>query len=108
MADGSNEAAAPTSSELFDFSIPIPPPPPPPLMGTPLVRRAFGCISGLARPCRNQAGAASPHDRDRIFRADVEQEEQFQYAKTHCLSSYYSIFVARLAIMVCINIEPNI
>ncbi|KAK4789311.1 hypothetical protein SAY86_020630 [Trapa natans] len=74
-------------------------------MGTPLLRRAFGCVSGLARPRRNRAaGAASPHDRDRIFSADVKQEDQFQYAKTHCLSSYYSVFVARLAIMVMLAI----
>ena len=35
----------------------------------------------------------------RIFHRDVEKEE-FQYASSHCLSSYYSVFVVRLAIMV--------
>ncbi|KAH0969155.1 hypothetical protein GBA52_028967, partial [Prunus armeniaca] len=34
----------------------------------------------------------------RIFHRDVERD-QFQYANAHCLSSYYSVFVARLAIM---------
>ncbi|KAK7252977.1 hypothetical protein RIF29_37317 [Crotalaria pallida] len=40
----------------------------------------------------------------RIFRRDVEKEEEFQYASTHCLSSYYSVFVVRLAIMVMLAI----
>lgn len=40
----------------------------------------------------------SPRGR-RIFHRDVEKEE-FQYASSHCLSSYYSVFVVRLAIMV--------
>lgn len=39
----------------------------------------------------------------RIFHSDVEREE-FQYASNHCLSSYYSVFVARLAIMVMLAI----
>ncbi|KAJ1408782.1 Signal transduction response regulator, receiver domain [Sesbania bispinosa] len=39
----------------------------------------------------------------RIFHRDVEKEE-FQYASTHCLSSYYSVFVVRLAIMVMLAI----
>lgn len=41
----------------------------------------------------------------RIFHRDVEKEE-FQYASSHCLSSYYSVFVVRLAIMVS-EIFPN-
>ncbi|KAH1163452.1 hypothetical protein GLYMA_01G164800v4 [Glycine max] len=39
----------------------------------------------------------------RIFHRDVEKEE-FQYASSHCLSSYYSVFVVRLAIMVMLAI----
>ncbi|KAM7262611.1 hypothetical protein ACFE04_000294 [Oxalis oulophora] len=39
----------------------------------------------------------------RIFHRDVEQQN-FQYATTRCLSSYYSVFVARLAIMVMLAI----
>ncbi|KAK2427002.1 Histidine kinase 1 [Trifolium repens] len=39
----------------------------------------------------------------RIFNRDVEKE-QFQYASSHCLSSYYSVFVVRLAIMVMLAI----
>ncbi|XP_019172391.1 PREDICTED: histidine kinase 1-like isoform X2 [Ipomoea nil] len=44
--------------------------------------------------------------RRRIFRRDVEEEEEeeFQYASTLCLSSYYSVFVVRLAIMVMLAI----
>lgn len=43
--------------------------------------------------------------RRRIFRRDVEEEkEELQYASTLCLSSYYSVFVVRLAIMVCMCI----
>ncbi|XP_071722106.1 LOW QUALITY PROTEIN: histidine kinase 1-like [Rutidosis leptorrhynchoides] len=42
----------------------------------------------------------------RIFHRDVEQNSRhdFQYATTRCLSSYYSVFVARLAIMVMLAI----
>ncbi|XP_050227819.1 histidine kinase 1 [Mercurialis annua] len=39
----------------------------------------------------------------RIFHRDVEEDE-FQYANAHCLSSYYSVFVVRLAIMVMLAI----
>ncbi|XP_047314872.1 histidine kinase 1-like isoform X1 [Impatiens glandulifera] len=39
----------------------------------------------------------------RAFRRDIEQDE-FEYACTHCLSSYYSVFVVRLAIMVMLAI----
>lgn len=61
---------------------------------TPL-RKVFDRISGFATPWRRNT---APHGR-RIFHRDVEREE-FQYANTYCLSSYYSVFVARLAIMV--------
>ncbi|KAF7828974.1 histidine kinase 1 [Senna tora] len=46
--------------------------------------------------------SSTPHAR-RIFHRDVEKEE-FQYASTHCLSSYYSVFVVRLAIMIMLAI----
>ncbi|QCD91126.1 CheY-like superfamily [Vigna unguiculata] len=39
----------------------------------------------------------------RLFHRDVEKEE-FQYANSPCLSSYYSVFVVRLAIMVMLAI----
>lgn len=64
-------------------------------MGTPL-RRVLDRISGFASPWKR---STTPRGR-RIFRRDVEREE-FEFANTHCLSSYYSVFVARLAIMVC-------
>lgn len=66
-------------------------------MGTPL-RKVFDRIFDFAAPWR---GNPAPRGR-RIFHRDVEQEE-FQYASTHCLSSYYSVFVVRLAIMVGLN-----
>ncbi|CAI8588576.1 unnamed protein product [Vicia faba] len=46
--------------------------------------------------------SSTPRGR-RIFHRDVEKEE-FQYASSHCLSSYYSVFVVRLAIMVMLAI----
>lgn len=67
-------------------------------MGTPL-RKVFDRIFDFAAPWR---GNPAPRGR-RIFHRDVEQEE-FQYASTHCLSSYYSVFVVRLAIMVMLAI----
>lgn len=63
-------------------------------MATPL-RKVFDRISGFATTLRRNT---TPRGR-RIFHRDVEREE-FQYANTYCLSSYYSVFVARLAIMV--------
>jgi hypothetical protein len=65
-------------------------------MGTPL-RKVLDRISGFATPWKREGTASRCR---RIFHRDVEREE-FQYASTHCLSSYYSVFVARLAIMVC-------
>ncbi|XP_022740620.1 histidine kinase 1-like [Durio zibethinus] len=67
-------------------------------IGTPL-RKVFNRISGFASSWGRRT---APRGR-RIFHRDVEQEE-FQYASTHCLSSYYSVFVARLAIMVMLAI----
>ncbi|KAG6700790.1 hypothetical protein I3842_08G130700 [Carya illinoinensis] len=71
-------------------------------MDTPL-RNVLDRISGFATPWRRQSGPA-PRGR-RIFHRDVErQDHQFQYGTAHCLSSYYSVFVARLAIMVMLAI----
>ncbi|KAA8531992.1 hypothetical protein F0562_006866 [Nyssa sinensis] len=64
-----------------------------------LLRRVLRKISGFPSSWR---WTQSPRGR-RTFHRDVEQEE-FQYASTHCLSSYYSVFVARLAIMVMLAI----
>ncbi|XVE87451.1 hypothetical protein DITRI_Ditri18aG0118500 [Diplodiscus trichospermus] len=89
MAEKSFETP-PRSSE----SSPILPSP----MGTPL-RKVLNRISGFASSWGRKT---APRGR-RIFHRDVEQEE-FQYATTHCLSSYYSVFVARLAIMVMLAI----
>ncbi|KAF9622808.1 hypothetical protein IFM89_034043 [Coptis chinensis] len=44
-----------------------------------------------------------PRGRRRMFHKEVKEEE-FSYANTNCLSSYYSVFVARLAIMVMLAI----
>ncbi|GLT82627.1 hypothetical protein SLE2022_009880 [Rubroshorea leprosula] len=89
MAEGVNQ----TPSGSCEHSPALPSP-----MGTPL-RKVFARISGLATPRKRNT---APPGR-RIFRGDVEQEE-FQHASTHCLSSYYSVFVARLAIMVMLAI----
>ncbi|KAE9612939.1 hypothetical protein Lal_00027487 [Lupinus albus] len=54
------------------------------------------------RLCNSWKKSSRPNGR-RIFHRDVEKEE-FQYASTHCLSSYYSVFVVRVAIMVMLAI----
>lgn len=59
-----------------------------------LVKRVSDIIPSLWRN-----NSQSPRRR-RTFHRDVEQED-FQCASARCLSSYYSVFVARLAIMVC-------
>lgn len=64
-------------------------------MATPL-RKVMNRISSFTYSWRRKG--ETPHGR-RIFRGDVEEEE-FEYGAPHCLSSYYSVFVARLAIMV--------
>lgn len=64
-------------------------------MGMPL-RKVFERISGLAYPWKRGTALQGRH---RVFHRDVQQDE-FQYANARCLSSYYSVFVARLAIMV--------
>lgn len=65
-----------------------------PMFISPLTK-LFNNIMGFASSWRRNTA----HRRRRIFHRDVEQDE-FQYASTHCLSSYYSVFVVRLAIMV--------
>ncbi|KAM1529097.1 histidine kinase 1-like isoform X2 [Malus sylvestris] len=69
-------------------------------MATPL-GKVFDKISGFATPWRKNS-TTTPRGR-RIFHRDVERD-QFQYGNAHCLSSYYSVFVARLAIMVMLAI----
>ncbi|KAK1410483.1 hypothetical protein QVD17_37020 [Tagetes erecta] len=66
---------------------------------TSFIRRVFVRIHSAVNswernhsPCRR-----------RSLHRDVEQEE-IQYTNTNCLSSYYSVFVARLAIMVMLAI----
>jgi hypothetical protein len=59
------------------------------------LRKVFDRIISFATPWRRNS---APRGR-RVFHGDVEREE-FPYGNTHCLSSYYSVFVARLAIMV--------
>jgi len=79
------------------------------------------CSSALTMPmatkCRylfhrlcgstNSWNKSTPPKGRRIFHRDVEKEE-FQYASSHCLSSYYSVFVVRLAIMVSFFLSFNI
>ncbi|KAM1062590.1 hypothetical protein EV2_027654 [Malus domestica] len=69
-------------------------------MATPL-GKVFDKISSFATPWR-RSNTTTPQGR-RIFHRDVERD-QFQYGNGHCLSSYYSVFVARLAIMVMLAI----
>ncbi|KAI4381776.1 hypothetical protein MLD38_007819 [Melastoma candidum] len=69
-------------------------------MATPL-RKVFGRIPGLADGCTN--GRMATRNRQVPQQRDSEQEE-FQHANSDCLSSYYSVFVARLAIMVMLTI----
>ncbi|KAJ7953145.1 histidine kinase 1-like [Quillaja saponaria] len=63
------------------------------------LRNMFDGILGFVASCKKSSKLRGR----RIFRRDVE-EEDFQYASTHCLSSYYSVFVVRLAIMVMLAI----
>ncbi|KAE8715930.1 Histidine kinase 1 [Hibiscus syriacus] len=67
-------------------------------MDTPL-RKVLSRIPGFASSWGKKK---APRGR-RIFHRDVEEDE-FQYGSSHCLSSYYSVFVARLAIMVMLAI----
>jgi hypothetical protein len=60
------------------------------------IRKVFDKMTEWVTPWRSNL--ESPREM-MILRGDVEQDE-FQYASSHCLSSYYSVFVVRLAIMV--------
>ncbi|KFK40157.1 hypothetical protein AALP_AA3G337600 [Arabis alpina] len=64
------------------------------------ISKVFDKMTQWVTPWRSKSDL--PRER-RILRGDVEQEE-FQYASSHCLSSYYSVFVVRLAIMVMLAI----
>lgn len=64
----------------------------------PMVNKYKYMFTRLFRFSNSWKKSNSPRGR-RIFHKDVEKEE-FQYASSHCLSSYYSVFVVRLAIMV--------
>ncbi|KAK7262971.1 hypothetical protein RJT34_30554 [Clitoria ternatea] len=62
-------------------------------------RHVFDRLRGFGTCCKK---SSTPTGR-KIFHRDVEKEE-FQYATTQCLSSYYSVFVVRLAIMAMLAI----
>ncbi|XP_061999257.1 histidine kinase 1 [Rosa rugosa] len=77
-------------------------------MGALILRKVFDKVSSFVtfpwRRSSTNSAATSPEGQGRrIFHRDVERD-QFQYANAHCLSSYYSVFVARLAIMVMLAI----
>ncbi|KAL7231290.1 hypothetical protein ACSBR2_009538 [Camellia fascicularis] len=85
-----------------------PPPTTPPMAS--LLRRVrvfFNRISGFtinsSETNQSPRSSSSSSSSRRTFHRDVEQEE-FLYASSHCLSSYYSVFVVRLAIMVMLAI----
>ncbi|KAJ0254320.1 Histidine kinase 1 [Hirschfeldia incana] len=65
------------------------------------ISKLFDKMTEWVTPWRSNP--ESPRER-RIIRGGDVEEEQFQYASSHCLSSYYSVFVARLAIMVMLAI----
>lgn len=75
-------------------------------MATPLTMKTVFesiCISsGLAGSWSRRR---APRGRRMIQKdaADQQQDDEFQHAGARCLSSYYSVFVARLAIMVSLN-----
>ncbi|KAK7360222.1 hypothetical protein VNO77_02204 [Canavalia gladiata] len=68
-------------------------------MGSKCFRHVFDRLESFATSWKK---SSTPRGR-RIFHRDVEKEE-FQYASTQCLSSYYSVFVVRLAIMAMLAI----
>ncbi|CAM8909503.1 unnamed protein product [Rhodiola kirilowii] len=70
-----------------------------PASSTASMRRVFDRISGSIP----SSSIMSPPQNRRILHGDVERDE-FQSASGHCLSSYYSVFVARLAIMAMLTI----
>ena len=67
------------------------------------ITKLFNKMTEWVTPSRSNP--ESPRE-TRIIRGDVEQE-QFQYASSHCLSSYYSVFVVRLAIMVSLVYDQS-
>ena len=67
------------------------------------ITKLFDNMTEWVTPWRSNP--ESPRE-TRIIRGDVEQE-QFQYASSHCLSSYYSVFVVRLAIMVSLVFDQS-
>ncbi|CAN8271222.1 unnamed protein product [Cochlearia groenlandica] len=79
------------------FSVSIESVPESPMDSRKNITKVFDKMSEWVTPWRSK-----PRER-RILRGDIEQE-QFQYASSHCLSSYYSVFVVRLAIMVMLAI----
>ncbi|KAJ0096730.1 hypothetical protein Patl1_29105 [Pistacia atlantica] len=85
-----------------------PPPPPPcrtsatpdsPIMTTPR-RRALHRLTGFTRSlsCRRKRAPSGRR------MCPTDQQDDFQQASTHCLTSYYSVFVVRLAIMIMLAI----
>ncbi|KAJ0039848.1 hypothetical protein Pint_28471 [Pistacia integerrima] len=90
------------------ITTPTPPPPPPcrtsstpdsPIMTTPR-RRALHRLTGFTRSlsCRRKRAPSGRR------MCPVDQQDDFQQASTHCLTSYYSVFVVRLAIMIMLAI----
>lgn len=65
---------------------------------SPMGNKCIYMFKRLFRFATSLKKSITPKGR-RILHRDVEKEE-FQYASSHCLSSYYSVFVVRLAIMV--------
>ncbi|KAK6922580.1 Signal transduction histidine kinase, dimerization/phosphoacceptor domain [Dillenia turbinata] len=87
------EDRIPSSASAESSPTPVPP------MGsnlTSVFKRITRRLASFRKSNLSPRGQRSP-------RVDVEQEE-FQYASTTCLSSYYSVFVARLTIMVMLAI----
>ncbi|KAL1191939.1 Histidine kinase 1 [Cardamine amara subsp. amara] len=82
------------------FSVSIENLPDSPMGSNKKMNKVFDKMTQWVTPWRSNS--ESPRER-MILRGDVEQDE-FQYASSHCLSSYYSVFVVRLAIMVMLAI----
>lgn len=82
-------------AEKADRIAPTSPEGSPTIKGYSPLRKVFDKILGFVSSWRRNV---TPRG-GRISHRDVERDE-FQYASTPCLSSYYSVFVVRLAIMV--------
>ncbi|XP_047310713.1 histidine kinase 1-like [Impatiens glandulifera] len=76
-----------------------------PTMGSSsFIKSLYSKVSGFANSREiNRVPCGSIRRRRRPFHGDVEQDE-FQCATSHCLTSYYSVFVVRLAIMAMLAI----